>query len=99
MCAALVKAIDCAVKREFGSMLGCPNLSKLKSGLKTKSAVAACILPSYAPERVYELRGHTVRVGNEGPGAQPRALSRHVPRGGTYTHTQQCVAATRPGAQ
>ena len=46
MRAGLDEAINYAVKRKFGSILGCQSLSKLKSGLKMKSAVAACNLPS-----------------------------------------------------
>ena len=79
MRAALDEAIECAVKRKFGSMLGCPNLSKLKSGLKTKSAVAASSLPSRNPERACKLRGHTGCLGNEGHSARPRAPSCPMP--------------------
>ena len=84
-------------EREFGSMLGCPNLSKLKSGLKTKSAVGACNLPSRGLERACELRGHTVHVGNKGCGAQPRAPSHPIPRGGTHTPPNDALQPHDPG--
>ena len=94
---ALDEAINCAVKREFCSMLGCPNLSKLKSGLKTKSAVAACNLPSRGPECACELRGHTVHVGNKGCSARPRVPSHPIPRGGTHTPPNNALQPHDPG--
>ena len=94
---ALDEAINCAVKREFCSMLGCPNLSKLKSGLKMKSAVAACNLPSRDPECACEVRGHTVHVGNKGCSARPRVPSHPIPRGGTYTPPNNALQPHDPG--
>ena len=42
----LDEAIERAAKRKFGLILGCSRLSKLKPGLRSKSAVAAYSLPS-----------------------------------------------------
>ena len=46
MHSALDEALELTAIREFGSMLGYPNLSKLKPCFKSKSDVAACSLPS-----------------------------------------------------
>ena len=43
---ALDEATKRTAKRKFGLMFNCLHLSKLKPGLKSKSAVATCSLPS-----------------------------------------------------